>query len=182
MSVWRKKIAANLCNMQTIFYPLPPVIFLLRTGQNQKLQHMATNSPQTTNSSTWKKGMKSPNPKGRPRGIIDKRMRITEALMDDASDIARVVIDAALNGDMQAANLVLSRVAPALKPQSECVEFDFDAGAPLPQQVEAVLQAIACGQVAPDTGKQIIEAMGTLGTIRQIDLLEARLAALENKL
>lgn len=101
----------------------------------------------------WKKGMASPNPNGRPRGIVDKRTRVTQALMDDAPKIARVVIDAALAGDVQAAGLVLSRVAPALRAQTERVEFDFDAAAPVAQQVEAVLQAIADGKVAPDVGK-----------------------------
>lgn len=29
----------------------------------------------------WKKGMPSPNKNGRPRGIVDKRTRVTQALM-----------------------------------------------------------------------------------------------------
>ncbi|MBP6030064.1 MAG: hypothetical protein KA533_01400 [Sphingobium sp.] len=40
--------------------------------------------------------MKSPNPSGRPPGILDKRSRVTKALMEDAPAIARVVIDKAL--------------------------------------------------------------------------------------
>ncbi|PLP98812.1 DUF5681 domain-containing protein [Cupriavidus pauculus] len=129
----------------------------------------------------WKKGGASPNPFGRPKGVIDKRMRVTQALADDAPSIARVVIDAALDGDIQAASLVLSRVAPALKAQAERVTFSFDAQAPLTQQVEQVLQAIADGHVAPDMGKQIIESISALAGVRQIDELEARLVALEGK-
>lgn len=129
----------------------------------------------------WKKGMASPNPNGRPRGIVDKRTRVTQTLMDDAPKIARVVIDAALAGDVQAAGLVLSRVAPALRAQTERVEFDFDASAPVAQQVEAVLQAIADGKVAPDVGKQIIEAIGSLSAVRAVDELEKRLQILEEK-
>lgn len=56
----------------------------------------------------WKKGMPSPNKNGRPRSIVDKRTRVTQALMDDAPKVARVVIDAALAGDVQAAGLGLS--------------------------------------------------------------------------
>ncbi|KCV27471.1 DUF5681 domain-containing protein [Bordetella bronchiseptica] len=129
----------------------------------------------------WKKGMRSPNPAGRPRGIIDKRTRVTQALMDDAPAIARVIIDAALEGDVQAAGLVLSRVAPALRSQTERVEFAFDASAPVAQQVEQVLQAIADGKVAADVGKQIIEAIGALSAVRAADELERRLQALEDK-
>lgn len=132
-------------------------------------------------SPNWKKGMPSPNKNGRPRGIVDKRSRVTQALMDDASKIARVVIDAALAGDVQAAGLVLSRVAPTLRAQTERVEFDFDATAPVAQQVEAVLQAIADAKVSPDVGKQIIEAIGALSAVRAVDELEKRLQALEDK-
>lgn len=57
----------------------------------------------------WKPGMKSPNTPGRPRGIVDKRTRVTQALKDDAHAVARVVIDAALGVDVQAAGLVLVR-------------------------------------------------------------------------
>ncbi len=131
--------------------------------------------------SSWNKGMPSPNPKGRPKGIVDKRSKVTQVLLGDAPAIARVVIDAALAGDTQAAALVLSRVAPALKAQSECVMFDFDAKAPLAEQVESILQAIANGQLSPDIGKQIIETISALGAIRQLDQLEQRLSALEGR-
>jgi len=137
-------------------------------------------APNAVQSQTaWKKGMESPNPQGRPRGIVDKRTKITQVLMGDAPAIARVVIDAALAGDIQAAGIVLSRVAPTLKPQSETVSFDFDAKASLTCQVESILQAIANGEISPDVGKQIIDAVGALGAIKQIDELELRLAALE---
>lgn len=129
----------------------------------------------------WIKGMPSPNPSGRPKGILDKRTRVTQTLMDDAPDIARVVIDAALAGDIQAASLVLSRVAPVLRAQTALTEFPFDATMPVVQQVEQVLQAIASGKVAPDVGKQIIEAISALSAVRAVEELETRLLALEEK-
>lgn len=129
----------------------------------------------------WERGGPSPNPSGRPKGIVDKRTRVSQALMDDAPAVARVVVDAALEGDMQAASLVLSRIAPALRGQMEKVAFEFDATAPVARQVEQVLAAVARGQVAPDVGKQIIDAVQALSTIRATEELEARLAALEQK-
>lgn len=127
----------------------------------------------------WVKGMPSPNPNGRPPGILDKRSRVTKALMDDAPAIARVVIDAAKEGDMQAAALVLSRCAPVLKAQTEPVQFEFDATAPIAQQIEAVLAGIAGGAVPPDVGRQIIEAIGTLASVRATEELEQRIILLE---
>ncbi len=138
-------------------------------------RHKARGNP------AWTRGGPSPNPNGRPKGIIDKRQRVSHALMDDAPAIARVVIESALAGDMQAASLVLSRIAPTLRSQSQPVTFDFDATAPIVRQVEQVLAAIADGSVAPDIGKQIIDAIGALSAVRATEELEARLAALEAK-
>lgn len=129
----------------------------------------------------WRKGMASPNPRGRPPGIVDKRTKVTQALADDAPKVARVVIDAALKGDVQAASLVLSRVAPAIKSQSEKVSFKFDAKSPLAEQVEHVLQAIADGEVAPDVGKSIIDSIGELAAVKQFDEIEERILVLEGK-
>ena len=47
--------------------------------------------------------------------------------------------------------------------------------------VQMVLAAIASGAVAPDVGRQIIEAIGALSAIRATEELEARLAALETR-
>lgn len=129
----------------------------------------------------WRKGMKSPNPSGRPRGISDKRAKLNQKLLSDAQGIVDKMIAQALEGDSHAASLILARVMPALRAQSERVEFDFDSKAPLTDQVSAVLQAIADGEVSADVGKQIIEAIGSLGAVKQIDELEARLAALEGR-
>lgn len=127
----------------------------------------------------WEKGMRSPNPNGRPRGIVDKRSKVTKALADDASAIVRVVIDAALEGDMQACNLVLARVAPTLKPQAERVAFDLDPSAPIATQIESVLAAMASGTLAPDVGQIIIASLAKLGDARAVAELESRIARLE---
>lgn len=132
------------------------------------------------NGGRWQKGQ-SGNPAGRPPGRPDTRTKITRLLMDDAPAIAAVVTAAALEGDLGAANLVLSRVAPALKPQAERVEFDFDPTAPVAHQIEAVLAAIAAGVLAPDAGQTIISALGTLADARAIADLENRIITLETR-
>lgn len=129
----------------------------------------------------WTPGCKSPNPAGRPKGVLDRRMRVTQALMDDAPAIARVVIDAALEGDMQAASLVLSRVAPALKQQAERVQFDLSPDVPLSEQARQILQAVADGKVDSETAKTLIGCIQSVANISAVEELEARLAALESR-
>ncbi len=129
----------------------------------------------------WTPGCKSPNPSGRPKGIVDKRAKLSKQMLDDANGIVSVMVEKALEGDTGAASLVLSRVLPALKSQSERVLFEFDATAPVVKQVEQVLAAIASGAVAPDLGKQIVEAIHALSSIRAVEELEQRIVSLEEK-
>lgn len=129
----------------------------------------------------WRKGMPSPNKAGRPKGIVDRRARVTQALLDDAHAIVRVVIDKALQGDAQCAALVLARVTPALRAQAERVQFQFDANGSLTEQVRQVLQAVANGEVAPDMGKQIIDSISALSGVKLVEELEARLDRMEGK-
>lgn len=127
----------------------------------------------------WVKGMPSPNKAGRPRGITDRRAKIAERMLADADGIVAALVEKALKGEVGAASLILSRVLPTLRAQAEKVEFDFDSTAPVAEQVEQVLTAIAGGVIAPDVGRQIIEAIGALSSIRATDELEKRLVALE---
>lgn len=129
----------------------------------------------------WYKGMPSPNKGGRPRGIVDRRVKLAERMLADADGIVSVMVEKALDGDSSAAHLILGRILPALRSQSEKVQFDFDAGAPIPEQIEAVLTAIAAGAVAPDVGREIITALGTLADARAVADLEARIITLEAK-
>lgn len=137
-------------------------------------------APKTGNPN-WKPGMKSPNPKGRPKGIVDKRHKVTQAMLSDAHEIAGVVVAKAKEGDLQAASLVLARVMPTLAAQAERVEFDLDPSAPLAKQVEQVLSATASGELSTDHAERIIKAIGALGAIRQMDEIESRLSALEGR-
>ncbi|SFU77189.1 DUF5681 domain-containing protein [Nitrosospira multiformis] len=128
----------------------------------------------------WKKGMKSPNPNGRPKGVSKKTL-LTNRMLENSGGIVDRMIKQALEGDSQAATIILSRIIPALRAQAEKVVFDFDAAAPTSKQVEQVLQGTAEGQIAPDVAKQIIEAINSLSQIRATEELEARIVALEAK-
>jgi len=129
----------------------------------------------------WERGMASPNPLGRPKGVPDKRTKVTRALMEDAPKVARVVIDAALEGDMQAAGLVLSRCAPIIKAQAERVQFELSSDAPLAAQAQQIMQAVANGNVDPDTGRTLIGCLNSVASIQAVADLEERLVILEAK-
>ena len=126
----------------------------------------------------WKPGQ-SGNPAGRPKGSKNRKTKLTEAFCADAKAIVRKVVEAALAGDMQAANIVISRLQPPLKARAETVEFDLDTTKSLTEQAAQVLNAVAAGQVDPDTGQQIINSITAFAGLKQIDELEGRLSTLE---
>lgn len=121
----------------------------------------------------------SGNPAGRKPGIIDRRQRIAQAFEADGAEIAKVVIEAAKKGDMQAATLVLSRLAPPMKPRAERVRFDLDVTQPLAAQAAQVISAVAAGQLDSDSAQTILTCLGTYAALVQSDEVQARLAALE---
>lgn len=136
-------------------------------------------SPPAT-SGRWVKGQ-SGNPNGRPPGRVDARTKITRALMEEGLEIARVVTDAAKDGDLTACGMILSRIAPALRPEAQPIQFHFDPTASAARQVEAILAAMAQGAVPVDLGRQLIDSVKALADVRAVEDLEARIITLEAK-
>lgn len=128
----------------------------------------------------WERGGPSPNPSGRPRGIKDKRSKISEQLLNATSEVVDRVITEAKSGDVQAASLIFTRVLPAVTSQQEKVDFPLDVSAPLAKQAEQVLNAVASGKISADVAKSIIDMISSLGSIRILDDFEERVVALEN--
>lgn len=118
---------------------------------------------------------------GRRPGVPNKRTVIAEAFHEEGKAIAQVVIDAAKGGDMQACNLVLSRLSPPLRAKDEPVTFQLDPAAPLEQQGRQVFAAVATGELSPDTAKLLLECLHGFAALRQVDELAARIDALERK-
>ena len=137
--------------------------------------HVPAKNPGNPN---WKKGGPSPNPRGRLPGRTATQ-KVQAALNDGSLEVTEVVLEAAKAGDMQAAGMVLARVSPSLRSQSQTVQFEFDPSLPIARQIEAVLAAVAAGQVAPDVGQTIIASIGTLSSVRKDEELEQRIIQLE---
>lgn len=121
----------------------------------------------------------SGNPKGRAKGVIDKRQRILQAFEQEGNEVAKVVLARAREGDMQAATLVLQRLSPVLKPRGERVQFALDPAAPLAAQAAQVVTAIAAGQLDPESARVVLDCLCQYVTLVQADELEGRIARLE---
>ncbi|MDT8895787.1 DUF5681 domain-containing protein [Halomonas sp. I1] len=122
----------------------------------------------------------SGNPEGRPKGRPDKRTQWRKELEPKGSALVAKAVELALSGDAQALRLCLERLTPAYKPQAEQVSFDLN-GETLTEQAQSVLEAVATGQLDPITGKSLIDAIGSLVKVQEVDDIQRRLDALEAK-
>jgi hypothetical protein len=94
---------------------------------------------------------------GRPKGRRDSRTLLAEKLMgDDLEAVTRSVINAARNGDMTAARIIMDRMAPVRK--GRAVTFD------VPETMDAdgvadgfkrLLQAVGAGELTPEEATQV---------------------------
>lgn len=117
---------------------------------------------------TFKSG-KSGNPAGRPKGSRDRKNVVAAEFAKEGSEIARVVIDAAKEGDMQAASLILQRLSPPLRAQAEKVQFAFDPSAPVADQATQILTATASGDIDPDTCKMLLDCLCAFAGLKDVE-------------
>ena len=122
-----------------------------------------------------------PGNPGRPRGARNRSTLALEALLDgEAEAITRKAIALAKEGDIAAIRLCLDRITPVRRDRP--VMFDLpivEAAADLPKATNALLQAVASGELTPSEASDIGKAVEA--HVRAIELtdVQARLAKLE---
>mgnify|MGYP000577174692 CR=1 FL=1 len=127
----------------------------------------------------FKKGQ-SGNKAGRPvgSGISGK---IRKAIADKAPEIIDVLITQALAGDTQSGLALINKITPNLKAANEPVQFNIDTSKGLTGTGEQILQSIADGTVALDSGTQILSSLAALAKMKEIDELTKRIESLERR-
>lgn len=119
----------------------------------------------------------SGNPSGRPPMLAPElRIRLDKA----SPEILDKVVEKALEGDMAAAKIVLDRAAPLSKSTAPPIIIPNLASAEtLSEKAGAVINAVANGECPADIGAMLIQSIGALSRIIEIDELDRRLSALE---
>src|SRR5690606_2769483 len=107
--------------------------------------------------------------------------QMTTELLDAASAVQSVVVSKAMDGDMAAASLLLSRVMPSVKPRSMPVQFEFDRNASVEENGAAILEAVSQGKIDPETAKGLLECLSAYVGLRDINVLLEELRKLYHK-
>ena len=118
---------------------------------------------------------------GRPPGLKNRRTLLLESLdsMEGIEILGKKIYEAAIAGDLRAAEIIFDRCWPKAKPVARPVTFCLEADN-LSASAFKVLKAVSAGLLSPDVGNQLLGAISNTARTLEIAELEKRLEALEN--
>lgn len=117
----------------------------------------------------------SGNPAGRPRGSRSRSTLALEVIFEGEGEaITRKVIELALEGDTQALRMCLERLAPPRKDRPITFTLPpIKTAADLSLATDAVLQAVADGEITPGEAADLSKLVAThIQAIQTTDLNE----------
>ena len=122
---------------------------------------------------------KSGNPKGRPKNQT-ATTKLRKAIVDVMPEIIQSLIDAAKQGDVGAATVLLNLCVPALKSEAQAINLAVKET--LTEQGNEIIKATMGGEIPPDIGSQLITALSNQGRLVELQELAERLSRIEKKL
>jgi len=105
-----------------------------------------------------------------------------EKLEADVPDLLDATKQAALAGDMTAMRLLLERTLPPQKSTAAMVNIPaLEKTSGLTEKADVVLAAVGRGELPPDVGASLVDALGRMAKLKELDEIERRLLALEEQ-
>jgi hypothetical protein len=125
----------------------------------------------------------SGNPKGKAKGTLHKATRAAlELLEGDLEAITQVCIEKAKDGDLMAVKLILDKLLPNRRERSINLKVPrVKVAQDLPKALEAVMQAVAAGDLTPGEGQALTAMLEGYRKGLEFTTIEARLRTLEEK-
>lgn len=112
----------------------------------------------------------SGNPKGRPKGSKNKTTILLQSIENDLEEIIEVVKKQALAGDTTSQKLLLDRLIPTRKSEHLCIDLpELQEANTYHEKSNVVLDAVALGKLSPDHATQLINAIGNIDKLYQLD-------------
>ena len=112
----------------------------------------------------FQKGI-SGNPSGRPKNPKHSSSALRSQIGAELPAIITSLITLAKSGDATASKLLLDKVLPSVRPQALPATLPGLAEGSPQERAEAVLQALASGQLSPDVAVLILSALAKMREI-----------------
>lgn len=120
----------------------------------------------------------SGNPHGRPKDKTPATL-LRKSIINDIPEIILTLVEQAKNGDTTAAKILLDRCCPTLKPQALAINIPINGT--LAEQGDEIIKATLSGNIPPDIGAQLINALSNQGKLVELQELTERIEILEAK-
>jgi len=122
---------------------------------------------------------------GRPKGAVNKRTLVRQALMktfglEGEEGFWIAIAMQAKAGDMQAAEMIASRLYPKLKPQADTVALSRPLVGSLEDKARIIVELMGTGEIPPDTAKELLNALADVGRLNDISRKERAMEQLKN--
>ena len=127
----------------------------------------------------FKKG-RSGNPRGRPKGIVDRRSRYLALVEQNLPDVIHQVVSAALGGDMTACKMLLDKILPNVRPQTSPLRLPLNCDTDV-DRAGAITAGLINGAITPEQASMAISVIVNNSQIREQAELEERLVALDQR-
>jgi hypothetical protein len=125
----------------------------------------------------------SGNPKGRPKGALNKATLASQALLDgEAVALTRKVVELAKGGHPMALRLCLDRLLPPRKDRPISLTLPrIKEAADLVKALGAIIDAVSQGAITPGEGQSLAAMVEAYRKGLETTDLEARITALEEE-
>lgn len=125
----------------------------------------------------WKKG-ESGNPRGRQPGVE----KVRQLLDPHREALVAKAVELALSGDVQALRLCLERISPPPRTETAPVRIPgMTKAATMSDKARCIVDAVGDGVLSADAGSAFLAALANAQRVIEVDELEARIAALEER-
>lgn len=128
----------------------------------------------------WLPGTPSPYPRAF-RG--HSRSQTLRRILNDAGPkVVMKVVELALAGDSMACRTIVDKIVPSLRAVAPTAHIpQLVEATTLTEKATAVVDSVGAGLLPGDVGALLLQGLGALAKVKEIDQLEARLAALEKR-
>ena len=123
----------------------------------------------------------SGNPRGRPKGALNKTTMLAKALLDgQAEELVQALINKAIGGNVYALRLAIERLIPISRERAVSLpRSNATTSQQITDALQGILDAVGTGEITPGEAQKLSAILENKRKAIETAMLEERIAALE---